>query len=747
MARCSTQVGSSMMYLLIVLLGTLAAFLVMPHVSAVASLQKPNVPPQTFSRHLGDFEIFWHKKQWYVRHRDDASLFIPPAYVPLLRPVSFREHYDKRHVTMRLRPGLMRSARLYSSWQVVSGDERWLTLRIPYQGVCRGTLYLSFTLVEESSLDVSAWSEERKPGLTRRRSSLCRGLQLSWWREASEHLVGLGVQYTHLNLVGHRFVSLSQEQGHGRGLQPLTWISNHVGRGVGGDETTSYYYVPHIISQHGKSFWLNTHRYAYFDGTKKDQFRVTTTTPSLSFRLNKAASPKELLQIFAREFGVTKPLPQWVHRGAMMGLQGGELQVRAQVKRLLELGAAVSSVWIQDWTGSFKTFLGQRLRWNWDFDGALYPQWREMVDDLRRLGVNTLSYFNPRLSSKACPRPCQMDEAREHDYLVKNKKGRPMLIGNGGFNFSMLDFTSHEARMWFADIVKSHVDRGGVRGWMADFSEALPFDARMSNGASGQHFHNAYVYEWARFNGELIDEVEDGFVFMRAGALGSHKYVHAFWLGDQLTNWDQFDGLRSTLTALISSGLSGALVNHSDIGGLTSLRIPFVANIRRSKELFLRWMQLNAFTPIFRTHEGLWPWDSHQFDTDIQTLQQFVRYSWIFAALFPYRKELVEQTQQRGWPMIRGMFLEYPEDPQAWSINDQFMLGSDLIVSPILEPGGMGRQVYLPQGSWTHIFSGARYEITTPRLVYVAATEHDIPVFARTGSGVALDLQRALAAL
>ena len=703
-----------------------------------------DVPPYTFSRYLGDFEILWREHHLSVRHKDDPYFFAPAAGVPLVRPVSYKERYGKKHVTMRLRPRRVRFAHLQGAWTLISSEKNSLTLRIAYGGVCEGTLFVRFTMVGQPSLDVRVWTDERKVRKRVRGVKSCRGLQLSWRVHPAESLLGLGVQYTHLDLKGHRFTSLSQEQGHGRGLQPLTWVSNHLGRGTGGDETTSYYYVPHMISQRGWSFWLYTKRYTFFDGSKKGRFSVTSTKKSMHFRLNKAPSPKELLGLFADQFGVTKPLPQWVHRGAMMGLQGGEELVREKVRLLLDQQASVSSVWIQDWTGSFQTFLGQRLKWNWFFDDESYPHWRDMVEDFRRDDIVTLSYFNPRLTAKKCPRPCQVDMAHSRDYLVKDARGRPIFLGNGGFNFAMLDFTLPEARDWFGQIIRHHIHHSGVRGWMADFSEALPFHARMSNGVLGKHFHNAYIYEWAKLNGEIIDEIEDGFVFMRAGALGSHKYVHAFWLGDQLTSWDHFDGLKSTLTALISSGLSGALVNHSDIGGLTSLRIPLIANIRRSKELFLRWMQLNAFTPIFRTHEGLWPWDAHQFDSDGETLEQFVRYSEIFSALFSYRKKLVEETQKWGWPMVRGMFLEFPDDDTAWRLDDQFMLGSDLIVAPILEPSGSQRDVYLPQGSWVHIFSQERYDIDVPRFVRVFAGAHEIPVFAKAGTAVERQMARLL---
>ena len=484
-----------------------------------------------------------------------------------------------------------------------------------------------------------------------------------------------------------------------------------------------------MISRLNRSFWLYGLKHAHFDFRQPNYLSILTTEPRLHIRFNLGPSLPYFLKEFAQKFGTTKPLPDWVHRGAMMGLQGGEKRVLNALEQLKEEQAVVSSVWIQDWIGSIKTFLGHRLHWNWNLDTQLYPHWSSFVAELRQRRIEVVSYFNPRIIYSEC-KDCTFETAQRNNYFIKDQENKTLILGNGDFSFAKLNLFSEKTRLWFSQLIRDHFEEAPVKGWMADFSEALPKEAQLPDGRSGTDAHNAYIYEWAKLNGQLIDEIDEGFVFMRGGILGSHRHIHAFWLGDQLTSWDRYDGLHSTIIGLISSGLSGALVNHSDIGGMTGLRIPFIAHIQRSKELFLRWMQLNAFTPIFRTHEGLWPKKFHQFDSDHQTLQEFARYSRIFASLFPYRKKLLAESQQTGLPLIRGLFLAYPHLQQAWEIDDQFMLGNELLIAPIVRAHSRQRSVFLPAECWQEVFTQQIYLLDHPQSITVSAPLDHIPVFA-----------------
>ncbi|MCY4443298.1 MAG: hypothetical protein OXC44_00645 [Proteobacteria bacterium] len=686
---------------------------------------------------IGNFYLQLAGTQFSLQYGTDQGILEPWVMMPSVQPVKLIEQVHENHVTKRPRFKKQTSYNSLGSYMPYELKENAFTFTLPVIGGCEGDIYLTFSQKAPQSIDVIA--EHRDQKTPQRGDIPCNGISLTFSRQLDEHFVGLGTQVTHLDLRGHRFVSLSQEQGHGRGVEPLTWFSNTFLRGLGGDSTTSYHYVPHIISRLGRSFWFYDRDYATFDFTNPSYASVTSTKSTMHFRLNRADHPKKLLQLFGQEFGVTKRLPQWVHRGAMMGLQGGEDMIDHAMSKLKDVKAHVSSLWIQDWVGVRNTFLGQRLLWQWHIDRHLYPHWEQFVRRYNDQGIPVLSYFNPRFTND-CTTTCHFNVAENNEFLVQGVNGLPRMIKNGGFEFAKIDLSHQDAKQWFASLMRKRIQEAPIKGWMADFSESLPFDAVMKNGSLGKDYHHHYIYEWIKLNGQMIDEVDDGFVFARSGVLGSHRYVHGFWLGDQLSTWDKYDGLHSTVIGLISSGLSGALVNHSDIGGLTSLRIPLVAHVKRTKHLFLRWMQMNAFTPIFRTHEGLWPGQSHHFHSDRETLEQFAQYSRIYAALFDYRETLVEETQSQALPLVRGLFLEYPQDQHTWQIDDQFMLGSDLMIAPVLDPSSTTRRLYLPSGHWVEVFSQKEYIVTQPGYIELNVNKDSIPVFAQWSSDVASTL-------
>ena len=168
---------------------------------------------------------------------------------------------------------------------------------------------------------------------------------------------------------------------------------------------------------------------------------------------------------------------------------------------------------------------------------------------------------------------------------------------------------------------------------MADFGEGLPYDAVLHSGADPKRYHNRYAEEWAEVNREAVRELgrEDDLVFFnRSGFTRSPRHSTLFWLGDQMVTWDGDDGIKTAATGMLSSGLSGYSLNHSDVGGYTAVD-NFPLRYHRSKELLQRWTGMAAFTPIFRTHEGNRPELNHQVYSDegkpptLLTLRQSLR--------------------------------------------------------------------------------------------------------------------------
>jgi alpha-glucosidase (family GH31 glycosyl hydrolase) len=166
----------------------------------------------------------------------------------------------------------------------------------------------------------------------------------------------------------------------------------------------------------------------------------------------------------------------------------------------------------------------------------------------------------------------------------------------------------------------------------------------------------------------------------------------------------------------LSSGLSGYSLEHTDVGGYTAID-SLLLKYHRSKELLLRWIELGAFTTVFRTHEGNIPEVNYQIYSDEETLRHFVRFAKIYVAWKPYRMELVKEASESGLPVVRHPFVHYPHDPEVLHLNYQFMVGTELMVAPVLDPGEDTVKVYLPAGTWTHLWTGKTYG-TPERGVY-----------------------------
>jgi alpha-glucosidase len=550
-------------------------------------------------------------------------------------------------------------------------------------------------------------------------SSDLNRLQLNLASAADEAFFGFGEQFTYFNMKGRRLPILVQEQGIGRGAQPITAGAN-LTAGAGGDWHTSYAGVPHFITSRMRSLFLENSEYSIFDMTEKDLIRIEVFSGRMTGRMLSGSNPAELVERYTEYSGRMRALPDWVHRGAIIGMQGGTDEVRKRLKELEAHDTPIAAFWLQDWVGQRTTSFGRQLWWNWELDQDRYPAWNELVADLRKKNIRVMTYVNPFLadvaSLKGNMRRNLFAEAEKNGYLVKKADGSPYLIQNTDFHAGLLDLTNPAAVRWIKDVIKDQVLSVGASGYMADFGEALPFDAKLFSGEPASSFHNRYPEHWAALNREAAEEWkkshpnEDIVYFVRSGYTRSPKEARLFWLGDQLVSWDEYDGIKTAVTGLLSSGLSGFAINHSDIGGYTTITHP-IKNYHRSKELFLRWTEMAAFQAVFRTHEGNRPDVNHQFHSDAETLAHFARFARIYAALFSYRKTLFVEAEEHGWPVVRPLWFHYPDDPEVLNIRfESFLLGPDILVAPVLDPGVSKLSVYLPAGDWIHLWTGKSYQ-------------------------------------
>jgi len=400
---------------------------------------------------------------------------------------------------------------------------------------------------------------------------------------------------------------------------------------------------------------------------------------------------------------------------------------------MLRANVSLSGVWLQDWGGVYaQTILGMeqiRLKWNWRLDTALYPRWDELVANLSDSGVRVLTYVNSFLSNNASDPQSRYQDAVAQRALLNGSNGAPVPV-NGGpdmFPAGVLDLSAERGAAFGEELVRA-VRAAGASGWMADFGEYVPLDSRPASGRSAMVEHNSYPQQWQEVNARVAAErrttrgdEDTPLWFARSSGLTSPSVTPLFWLGDQLHSWDRRDGLASVVVALLSSGVSGHALSHSDVGGYTTVHLWWLdIHYIRSLELLQRWSELALFTAFFRSHEGSVP-DQNVQPYDDDALPHLARCSHLFAALAPYRTMLMKEASEHGWPLVRPTWLHFPSDAATLDLDAQFMEGGHLLVAPVLTPHAETVSAYLPAGSWLHAFGNRTIHSTGQTVTLPAA--------------------------
>jgi len=541
--------------------------------------------------------------------------------------------------------------------------------------------------------------------------------------ESDEHVYGCGEQFSYFDLRGRHFPLWTGEQGVGRNKKTYITRLADLAEGAGGDYFWTFFPQTSFMSSRAYWAYLDTSAYAVFDFRDPDRHELYAWGLPERLVLGTGETMMAATQDLGAFFGRQRELPDWVHDGIILGIQGGTGVCREKLAAARRAGVPVCGIWAQDWQGIRMTSFGQRLRWNWEWDQERYPGLDRELPRLAAEGVRFLGYINPYVLKDHS----LYQEALEKGYLARNAAGGVYLVDFGEFDAGIVDLTLPEAFDWYKGIIKRNLIAFGLAGWMADFGEYLPTDAILASGIGAELAHNQWPALWARCNREAVDETSvdeasadessvDGtsgdrapLFFMRAGGPGSQQYCPLMWAGDQNVDWSPDDGLPSVIPAALSLALSGHGLHHSDIGGYTTLFF-----LKRSRELFMRWTELAVFTPLMRTHEGNRPASNHQFDGDEQTLAHLARMVRLHVALKPYIKALVAENAREGVPVMRPLFLHYEADRAGWTIQDQYLFGPDLLVAPVLKKGAKTRLVHLPADRWVHLWTGAVHGVHGP---------------------------------
>ncbi len=530
-----------------------------------------------------------------------------------------------------------------------------------------------------------------------------------------ERVYGLGEQAPHhtLDLRGRAIPVISQEGGVGRGHWPITPAVNAFSSGSGGSEESTYYAAPHYLTSRNRSMFLENTEVSVFDFTGDRTTSVWLHAGEMRGRILHGESPLELIERFTEYAGRMPALPEWANEGAIVALARPLDQSLAIVDDLIAHDAAIAGVWNQTWSGVSTTYIGEQVLWNWVQNPTHHPGWGAWSDALADRGARTLCYVNSMfrpLPDDAGDVPRDLySEGLAGGYFVRDHHGDVLMLPVTAFDVALLDLTNEDARRWMKDIlVEEMIGNANCSGWMADFAEALPFEAVMHDGRTGAEFHNEYPVEWARLNREAVEEaglLGDVLVFNRSGFTTTPRHSMLLWQGDQLTTWDRYDGMKSAVHGLISGGFSGIALNHSDIGGYTSLSYAGLGYTREAEQL-KRWTELSAFTAAMRTHEGNQPTANAQVYSDDAAMAHFARMTRVYRALADYRSELFADATGRGWPVVRHLAMHHPDVDAAWEQDLQFLLGPDVLVAPVVEKGHDDRTAWLPPGLWVHLWSG-----------------------------------------
>lgn len=327
-------------------------------------------------------------------------------------------------------------------------------------------------------------------------------------------------------------------------------------------------------------------------------------------------------------------------------------------------------------------WFGVDWRNDYTFPKDRFPDPARMLKEFKEQGFEIslwqLPYFTPE--------NVLFDELVENDLVVRDAKG------NIPYEDAVLDFTNPATIKWYQDKIKGLLDLG-VAVIKVDFGEAAPTNGIFHNKKTGFYEHNYYPIRYNKAVADITKEVNgDAFIWARSAWAGSQRYpVH--WGGDAATS---NNAMSATLRGGLSFGLSGFSFWSHDIGGFTQAA---------PEDLYARWTPFGMLSSHVRSHGNppTEPWEYSEEFLNGFRLADNMRYQ-----LMPYVIAQSKHSSENGLPMVRALFVEYPDDPGSWLVDDQYLFGSDILVAPLFE-SVTSRDVYLPPGQWIDYQTGKTY--------------------------------------
>ncbi|AMN33572.1 DUF4968 domain-containing protein [Clostridium perfringens] len=328
-----------------------------------------------------------------------------------------------------------------------------------------------------------------------------------------------------------------------------------------------------------------------------------------------------------------------------------------------------------------------------------------LIGDLKEKGIRTITIIDPGV--KVDEEYPVFKRGKEGNHFTKKLDGEMFIGAVWPGNSAFPDFSNKDCREWWKSELKKFISEHGMDGIWNDMNEPCVFnndhktmlETCLHNSDNGviehKEFHNRYGFEMSRCSKEAQEELhpnERGFSMTRATYAGGQRYS-SVWTGDNMSLWSQ---MRMSISMNANLGISGFSFVGNDVSGF---------GLDSSEELFIRWMEMGPFIPIFRNHSNMYtrrqePWAFGPRAEKIAKKSIELRYE-----LLPYIYDLYYISHKEGLPIFRPMIMEYEKDMNLLNMREQFMLGENMLVAPVLYEGERSKTVYLPKGSWFNYFT------------------------------------------
>lgn len=341
----------------------------------------------------------------------------------------------------------------------------------------------------------------------------------------------------------------------------------------------------------------------------------------------------------------------------------------------------------------FDCFWMREFHWtDFKWDERTFPDPVGMLKRLKEKGLKICVWINPYIGQRSR----LFEEGKQNGYLVKKPNGDVWQWNLWQPGMALVDFTNPEACEWFAGYLRELVDMG-VDSFKTDFGERIPTDVVYHDGSDPVKMHNYYTYLYNKVVFDVLEEKlgkNEAALFARSATVGGQKFpVH--WGGDCYAD---YESMAESLRGGLSLGLAGFGFWSHDIGGFENTAPVHV---------FKRWLQFGLLSSHSRLHGSSsyrvpWAYDEEAVDVT----RYFTK---LKCSLMPYLFDAAVYATEKGVPTQRAMFLEFPEDPAAETLDRQYMLGDSLLVAPVFSEAG-DVTYYLPEGKWTHFLNGKTVE-------------------------------------